>query len=103
MDDVARTVVAEDRVVLILAVDREAARSALLVADELLGAEVPAPRTLVDVAADRPLVANLRRADFDRRRVDGGIQAADLLILEEVDDLDRRADLQSAVRQRRHG
>ena len=63
MDDVARSVVAEDGVILVLAVHGEAARAALLVADELFVAEVPAARTLVDVAADRALIADLRRAD----------------------------------------
>ena len=66
MDDVARPV-AEDGVELVFSFRREAPVTALLVADELFVAEVPAPRTLVDVAADRALVPDLRRADFDRR------------------------------------
>ena len=68
MDDVARAA-AEDGVELVLAVHGEKQRvAALLEADELLVAEVPAARPLVEVAADRALVADLRRADFDRRR-----------------------------------
>ena len=77
--------------------DREAAVAALLEADELLVAEVPAARPLIEVAADGALVADLRRADFDRRRGDRRIQPRDLRVLGEVDHLHRRADLQAAV------
>ena len=62
MDDVARAV-AEDRVELVLAIDGEAARAALLQAVELLVPEVPAARPLHQVAADGADVADLRRAD----------------------------------------
>src|SRR5262245_29148737 len=57
MDDVARAVVAEDRVVLVLAGDGKAARTALLEAHEFLVAVVPTARALVDVAADGTLVS----------------------------------------------
>ena len=63
MHDVARAV-AEDRVILVLAIDGEAARAALLQAVELLVAEVPAARPLREVPADGADVADLRRADF---------------------------------------
>ena len=53
--------------ILVLAVHGEAARAALLQASELLVAEVPAARTLIEVAADGAGVADLRRADFGRR------------------------------------
>ena len=87
MDDVARAVVAEDRVILVLAGRREAAVAALLEADELLVAEVPAPRPLIDVPADRTLVADLRRPDLPRRVDDCGVQFRGLCVLREVDDL----------------
>src|SRR6266487_2872194 len=102
VDDVARTVVAEDRVVLVFAADGEAARAAFLETDELLVAEVPAARPLVDVAADGPLIANLRRPDFSRRVPNRRVQLRDLRMLGEVDDLDRRSDPQTTVRRRRH-
>ena len=78
-------------------VEREAPVAALLEADELLVAEVPAARPLVEVAADGPLVPDLRRADFDRRRRDRGIQPRDLGVLGDVDHLHRRADAQAAA------
>ena len=72
MDDVSRTV-AEDGVELILARRREAGVPAFFVADEFFVAVIPAPRPLVDVAAQRALIANLRRSDlacgFDQRRI----------------------------------
>ena len=70
---------------------------ALLEADELLVAEVPAPRPLIEIAADRPLIADLRRADFDRRRDDRGIQPRDVGVLGQIDHLHGRADPQAAV------
>src|SRR5262249_57314118 len=99
---VARSVVAEDGVVLVLAGRREAAAAALLEADEFFAAEVPAARTLVDVAADRSLVADLRRPDFARRDRHRRIESAHLRVLGEVDDLHRRTDLQAAARRPGH-
>jgi len=63
MDDVARAV-AEDGVQLVLALDGEAPRAALLQARELLVPVVPAARPLGEVAADGPDVADLRRPDL---------------------------------------
>ena len=97
VDDVAGTA-AEDRVVLVLAVHGEAARAALLQAVELLVAVVPAARTLVQVAADRADVADLRRADFFRRLRQSGIHPRGLRVGREIRERDRRADAQSAVR-----
>src|SRR4029450_7107444 len=96
MNDVARTVVAEDGVVLILAVHGEAARAALLVADELFVAVVPAAGALIDVAADRRLVPDLRRADLDGRRRHRRVEPGDLRLLGEIDDLHRAAHPQTA-------
>ena len=62
--------------------------------------EIPAARTLVDVAADRAGVADLRRADFARRGDHGRIQPLDLRVLGQVDDLHAGADLQPAARRR---
>ena len=76
-----RRAAAEDGVELVLARRREAGVAALLEADELLVAEVPAARALIQVAADGSLVADLRRAHFDRRRRDRRIHAPDLGVL----------------------
>jgi hypothetical protein len=51
---------AENRVVAVLAFDREASGAALLKAVELAVAEVPTPRSLAEVAAHRRPLANLR-------------------------------------------
>src|SRR5689334_21076644 len=99
MDDVAGAA-AEDGVELVFTLRRETPVAALLVADELLVAEVPAARTLVDVAADGSLISDLRRADFDLLGRDGRIQAADLGVLRDVDHSHRGPDPQAAVRMR---
>ena len=75
--------------------DREAGGAALLEADELLVAEVPAARPLIEVAADGALVADLRRADLDGRRGDRRIHLGDLCVLGQVVDGHRRADTSS--------
>src|SRR5258708_40259682 len=62
MNDGADAVV-EDRVVVVLAVLREAVGAAFFAAMEILRAEVPAARPLHQIAANGPHVANLRRAD----------------------------------------
>src|SRR5262245_59376609 len=97
MNDVARALVAEDGVVLVLAVHGKAARSALLEADELLVPEVPAARALVEVAADRSLIANLRCADETGSVEQRGVKTPHLCVRGEVDDPDGRSDLQAAV------
>ena len=99
MNDVAGAI-AEDRVELVLAFHREAARAALLQAVELFVAEVPAARPLHDVAADRAHVADLRRADAFGRRDERGKQLSRRRMLGKIDDLRRRADAQSAIRRR---
>src|SRR5439155_6207228 len=78
MHDVARTVVAEDRMKLVFTRWREAAVAALLIAVEFLVAEIPAARPLIDIAADGTLVADLRRPDVSSRGNDRGIKALDL-------------------------
>ena len=83
MDDVAGTV-AEDRVELVLAVHGEAARAALLQAVELLVPEVPAARTLIQVAADGAGVANLRRADFPGGLHERGIESRDVGVRDQL-------------------
>ena len=65
MDDVAQ-LAADDRVVAIVTGDGVAEVAALLVAVEVLAAEEPAPRPLVDVAAQRAEVADQRRGDAQR-------------------------------------
>src|SRR6476620_5799618 len=99
MHDEARAA-SEDRVELVLACRGEALIAALLEADELLVAEVPATRALIQVAADSPLVPNLRCADFDRGERDCGIQLGDLWMLGQVCHLHRGADFQSTARHR---
>src|SRR5437879_866528 len=64
MDDIAWPAT-EDRVELVLTREREALIAARLVAGESV-TEVPAPRTLCDVAGNRSDVANLRRRDTAR-------------------------------------
>ena len=96
MDDVARAA-AEDGVVLVLAIHGEAPRAPLLEARELLVAEVPAPRALREVAAYRPGVANLRRADFLGGLHERGVLLRGLGVLDELDERDGRADAQPAV------
>ena len=96
MDDVTGAV-AEDRVVLVLALDGEAPRAALLQAVELLVAEIPAARPLHDVAADGAHVPNLRRADFIRRGGQRREQLSCRRVLGEIGELDGRADPEPAV------
>src|SRR5439155_18631543 len=98
VNDVAGAFVAEDGMVLILSADREAAVAALFEADELFVAEVPAARPLVEVAADRALIANLRRADFARRFHDRRIETADLRVLGEIGHPHGGANPQTAFR-----
>ena len=54
---------------------REAAVAALLVAEELLVAEVPTARALIQVAANSPLMADLRRSHLAGGQRDGWIKA----------------------------
>src|SRR5262245_9476166 len=98
MHDMARTVVAEDGVELVFTCGREAAAAAFLVAVELLVPEVPAARTLVDVAANCSLVANLRSADLAARSNDRRVKPRNLRVGHQIDDSKRRTDLQSAIR-----
>src|SRR5690606_40401243 len=86
-------------VVLVLAVDREAPRPALLQARELLVAEVPASRPLQQVAAHRAEVADLRRADFAGRLRQGAILAPYPRMGLEVDEPGGGADPEAAFRQ----
>ena len=58
---------AEDRVVAIESVYRVAEMAALLEAHDVGIAKIPASRTLQQIAADRPEVANLRRRRFAGR------------------------------------
>src|SRR5215471_15449047 len=103
MHDVARSAVSENRVKLILAGRREAAISALLEADEFFIAEIPAARTLIDVAADGSGVPDLRGSDLSGSRGKRRIRPRDLLVFDQIDDLHRRADLDASVRSARHG
>ena len=86
MDDVAQ-LAADDRVVAIVAGDGVAEVAALLVASEILAAEEPAARPLVDVAAQRAEVADQRRGDAQR----GLDEQRELLLqLFALDDLGQR-------------
>src|SRR5207248_5686936 len=96
MHDVRRPV-AENGMELILTRGCETGVAALLEADELLVAVIPAPRPLIDVAADSALIADLRRADVARRFDERRIQLRDLRVLGEIDDFHRGADLQAAL------
>ena len=100
--DVARTAVTENRVKLILAGRREAAIATLLEADEFFIAEIPAARTLIDVAADGSGVPDLRRADLSGSRGKRRIRPRDLLVLDQINDFHRGADLHASVRSARH-
>ena len=97
MDDVTGSA-AEDGVILILAVDGEASRSTLLQAIELLVAVVPAARALIQIAADGPGVANLRRADFGRRLGQRGIHLPRVGVGDEVRERDGAPDPQTTSR-----
>jgi hypothetical protein len=88
--------VAEDRVERGVAVLREAGGAALLAADEVLGAVVPAARALREVAAERR-----HRAELRRRGVAGGVgdhrvRAAQARVGGELRERDVRADLRAA-------
>src|SRR4029078_1231482 len=85
---------AEDSLELVLARGREAPVAALLEADELLVAEVPAAWPLVEIAADGTLIAHLRRADFYRGGRDRRVHARDIGMLREIHHLDGRAEAQ---------
>src|SRR5262249_61765404 len=97
MHDVTRPVVSENRMKLILAGRREAAIAALLEADEFFIAEIPAARTLIDVAADGSGVPDLRRPDLSGSAGERRVQARDLLMLQKINYLHRRADLHASI------
>src|SRR5688572_28553913 len=97
MHDMARAIVAEDRVVLVLPSRREAAVAPLLVTVELFGSEVPAAGALVEIAANGPLIADLRRADVPGRLDYCRIEPRDQRVLHQVHYLDRRADPESPI------
>src|SRR4030095_4043771 len=80
-----------------LAVHGKAARSALLQARELLVAEIPATWPLIEVAADGPGVANLRRAASLRGLHERGVQARDVGIRHEIGERDRGANAQASI------
>ena len=99
MHDVARAIVAEYRVVLVLTGRREAPVAAFLETNEFLVAEVPAARPLIDVAAHGARVSDLRRADFAGRSITAGYSSR-RPVFDKIDDLHRGADLQAAVGRR---
>ena len=66
MNDLARTCIAENRVVLILTIRGEAAVPALLEAEELFLPKIPATWALVEIAADRAPMPYLRGTDLAR-------------------------------------
>src|SRR5436190_1513247 len=83
MDDVAQ-LAADDRVVAIVTGDRVAEVASLLVAGEVFAAEEPAPRPLVDVAAERvATAANHSGLRAELAQKTGGF--ADARRLEEVE------------------
>src|SRR5215472_2218055 len=94
---------AENRVKLVLARNGEARVSALLEADELFIAEVPATRPLIEIAAHGRLVPNLRRPNFDGRGADGRIHPSYLCVLGKVNHLAGGADPKSAVQRSDRG
>src|SRR5262249_29051363 len=97
MHDVTGPAVSENRMELILARRREAAIPALLETDEFFIAEIPAAWPLIDVAADRSGVTDLRRSDLAGSGGKHGIQSGNLLVLEQIHDLHGRADLHASV------
>src|SRR5689334_7557402 len=101
MDDEAGPA-AEDRVELVFSLRRETDVPPFLEADELLVAEVPATRALIEVAADGSLIADLRRADLDCGMRDRRVQLGDLGVFGKVDELHRGANLQPAAGCRRY-
>ena len=97
MDDVAGAV-AEDRVVLVLAVHREATRATLFQAVKLFVPEVPASRTLVQVPTDGADIADLRGPDLRSGLGQRRIQARRFGVLGELGERDGGANPQTAVR-----
>ena len=89
-------------VVLVLTVHGEAGGASFFQAGELLVPEVPAPRTLIDVAADGADVPDLWRADFSRRIGDCRIHPAGIGVLGELRERHRRANPHPAVRRARN-
>ena len=89
MDDRAEPVV-EDRVILVLAGNRVAMAAALAQAAELGRAEIPAARTLQEVAADRGDGADLRARRFARRLRQRRIAFADRRVGRETGERDHR-------------
>src|SRR5215831_16370922 len=85
MHDVARSIVSENGMKLILARRRKAAVAALLETDEFFIAEIPAPGTLIDVPADGSGVSDLRRPDFSRSAGKRRVRSRDLLVFHQVD------------------
>src|SRR6185295_13878219 len=91
VDDRAEAV-AEDRVVVVLAVLREAVASALLQAVEVGAAEIPAARALEEVAAERRRLADVRRRGMPRRVGERRIAPADERVEIEMGEGRERAD-----------
>src|SRR5213594_4151752 len=96
MDDVAE-LATDDRVVAVVTCDGVAEVATLLVAVEVLTAEEPAARPLVDVAADRAEVADERRRDREGRVAEQAELARDGLVVDDIAERGGGADGQAAV------
>src|SRR5205085_1456955 len=80
MDDIGRSTT-QYGVILVLTIHGVALCAALLQAEHMLVAIVPATWPLAEVAADRTYIADLRRSDNERRVRESGVARLDALIL----------------------
>jgi hypothetical protein len=95
VNDVARTA-AEDGEILVLAVHRRARVAAVLMAADV-APEIPAPRPLAEIAAERPHVAKRRRPDGVARLHESREPLADDVVPGNIAQSSARADAHDAV------
>src|SRR5689334_9466016 len=96
MNDRAYAVV-EDGVVVVLTVLREAMRAAFFAAMEIFRAEIPATRTLHQIASDRRHVADLRSGNSRCSFGQGGILLLDGRMFFDLRERDQRPDAEPLV------
>src|SRR6266567_4543443 len=88
----------EDREILILAVDRWARRAAILVTAHA-ASKIPAARTLTEIPADRPHVAQRRRSDELARLGERREAILDHDVARHVGDAGRCPDADGTIRE----